>query len=649
MRNVKYNIVNIDGESNYQRQVFTSGDGKYFDRYGEHLLRSINTNSPATKVVLEVINPNPDFEEKIKRLRKELLAIDIITISSRAHFGPNRDSAKPTFYATRRLITLYEYLKTSPLHTLFIDIDCIVRKDLFPMFEYYKDSDMAIYTRLISRELGKKVLAGTIVFNAGNPIVMEFLHKLSSRLKDGQLSWFNDQVQIFHTMFEFKDKMKIADLKKDYIDFDFAEGSTIWTGKGERKDFNEKYTSCCSQIEIDKQIKANICIAQLANADFNWHYLAKLVADAVNSKGNKAEFAVFDNAQQLEEFIKNSEHERIYVPNNLKIDCSRNNLFSYGSDSISGNITEFKLAVNLGDKKVEVQNSYIREITLIKVGLRGALIPTQYIAFGTIPPELGINKEFVSKAILTTLGFKPSFIKALIDKIDPAFFEGKTIALVGNGKSLLESPKGDEIDNHDIVIRFNLGYPYTVMKGVPEDKIPKKYLKSVFSDTRVSPPEKHYLLKDNTPAEIYEDITNIKFTGKKTTIWACATIDQLRQKVYASCFNKSMFLWPHPRSLNNINRKLYTKKLRLLDPAIYWQFKNQGIEPSSGLILFEYLRKLEGVKKVSLYGFDFFSKGHQVRNNDLVLIKKDTFPHSQDFEKNYIMEHIANNPKLSIN
>lgn len=37
--------------------------------------------------------------------------------------------------------------------------------------------------------------------------------------------------------------------------------------------------------------------------------------------------------------------------------------------------------------------------------------------------------------------------------------EGKSVILVGNGSSLLDSANGEWIDSHDIVIRMNLGMP----------------------------------------------------------------------------------------------------------------------------------------------------------------------------------------------
>ena len=39
------------------------------------------------------------------------------------------------------------------------------------------------------------------------------------------------------------------------------------------------------------------------------------------------------------------------------------------------------------------------------------------------------------------------------------FFDGKSIAIVGNGKSLFDSTYGKEIDKHDIVIRMGAQVP----------------------------------------------------------------------------------------------------------------------------------------------------------------------------------------------
>ena len=40
------------------------------------------------------------------------------------------------------------------------------------------------------------------------------------------------------------------------------------------------------------------------------------------------------------------------------------------------------------------------------------------------------------------------------------YFKGKSIAVVGSGSSVLSGEYGLEIENHDIVVRINRGYPY---------------------------------------------------------------------------------------------------------------------------------------------------------------------------------------------
>ncbi len=40
------------------------------------------------------------------------------------------------------------------------------------------------------------------------------------------------------------------------------------------------------------------------------------------------------------------------------------------------------------------------------------------------------------------------------------YIQGKTVAIVGNGRTIFDGQFGPEIDNHDIVIRFNKGFTY---------------------------------------------------------------------------------------------------------------------------------------------------------------------------------------------
>ena len=149
-------------------------------------------------------------------------------------------------------------------------------------------------------------------------------------------------------------------------------------------------------------------------------------------------------------------------------------------------------------------------------------------------------------------------------------FEGKSIAVIGNARSLLKKEHGELIDSHDIVVRFN----DTIM-------------------------------------------TESASMGKKTDIFACSggckSIDRLRNKPgCASTYLKNRFSSDDivVLSLNsNSDKKLnrFWKDPRFFSISIHKQActKILGSKSSAGFIFLYYLYACSNPKSVSIFGFDW--------------------------------------------
>lgn len=272
-------------------------------------------------------------------------------------------------------------------------------------------------------------------------------------------------------------------------------------------------------------------------------------------------------------------------------------------------------------------------------------------AASSLRPSLQPNKKKKAPSIVNSMLSKAKmfYFMHLHPRVRFKFFAGKTVALVGNGASLYGQGLGEEIDGHDIVIRFNVAHPYTLRKDVPLTDEVRSLIVGTFTDRRVVPSEEHHLLCEELSAEQLCAYTNIRDTGKKTTVWSCATADKERQRFYRRFFKKCLMVWPHTGSFKNIHMGLLKGKFRTLHPKYYELFSEEmGIEPSSGMLMFEYLRSNQRIKKISLYGFDFFASGHMHRKNQLLLEKRDRFPHSKYFERDHILSSARRDGRISI-
>lgn len=135
---------------------------------------------------------------------------------------------------------------------------------------------------------------------------------------------------------------------------------------------------------------------------------------------------------------------------------------------------------------------------------------------------------------------------------------GKRVAIVGNAQSLLTTSHGTAIDDHDVVVRLNKGFP------------------------------------------IHPDAQ-----GKRTDI-VSLTPEISEQEVIDNFAPKAMLLLtPKLRHLR-INTWENTAKV-LFYPNQYWfaERKRIGCRPSSGYMAISYIMRIGRAKSISVYGFDF--------------------------------------------
>lgn len=140
---------------------------------------------------------------------------------------------------------------------------------------------------------------------------------------------------------------------------------------------------------------------------------------------------------------------------------------------------------------------------------------------------------------------------------------GKTVAIVGNSSNILKKTQGKDIDAHDVVIRFN--------KGFPNEKVGYKTDILFLACTLTAEELKKY---------------NAKYTVRRSKL----------------CQNECNF------------------KVSKIDRA---RLKQNGAQPSTGYLAVDFALGCN-CKKIDLYGFDFFQNttyynpvGYQTRHNGI--------------------------------
>jgi hypothetical protein len=147
-----------------------------------------------------------------------------------------------------------------------------------------------------------------------------------------------------------------------------------------------------------------------------------------------------------------------------------------------------------------------------------------------------------------------------------SFCEAKSIAIVGNSKALLEHNFGQDIDAHDIVLRFNAGYP--------EPKFQQ-------------------------------------YVGTRTDIWACASYSGMKS-IHKFQGNFTYALWAnwHTRSLRES-----IKPQTFILPIQYWYYVRRlmGANPTSGAVVLTYFNEHIDYRSMTVYGFDFLKTSNFFR------------------------------------
>lgn len=228
------------------------------------------------------------------------------------------------------------------------------------------------------------------------------------------------------------------------------------------------------------------------------------------------------------------------------------------------------------------------------------------------------------------------------------FFDGKTVALIGNAGSIRGTVRGAEIDAHDIVIRMNIGHPLTVSKDVDIESIDPQWIDGCFEDRLTVGMDRHYVLKPDAPRELLERCTHIRDVGQRTDVWSCSTKDTTRQLFFGERFRGARFVACHPNYAHLHMDLIVRHHVMRLAPSAYQSLRDRyEIEPTSGLIWFENLRHT-GLKSLDLYGFDFFDSKHVNRATQTLSAAQGKWPHSPEDEKRHVLHYAEIDGRIKV-
>lgn len=153
------------------------------------------------------------------------------------------DEQKRVYYSCNRFVIAANMLLNDSGPLLITDIDCVLMKHIDQPSE-----DIGLFIREPFpnanqwETMGSHVAAGVVFYNK-TPKASEFAVAVGQTILNNQLIWFLDQVSIWQVYQQVKGFTTCKNFDTNFMDWEFVEGSVIWTGKGNRKYDNSLYLS----------------------------------------------------------------------------------------------------------------------------------------------------------------------------------------------------------------------------------------------------------------------------------------------------------------------------------------------------------------------------------------------------------------------
>ena len=214
--------------------IFSACDSHYFM---EHASAFIYSADKVDKPVhIHVINPTP----QVLALSGILNATTKTNVTYTFHDAdvPEDKDARRTLYACIRFLVLPQIVRSAK-KVLTLDIDCMVMQPFdFPNKPagYFPRESMGYGNQ--ERE-GTKVAAGAVYLTED---VLGIVDQIHNTIKTVPMQWYADQI-VLHRVFKQVPESLVAKFDGSFMDWEFRQGTTIWTGKGPRKYENPIYVS----------------------------------------------------------------------------------------------------------------------------------------------------------------------------------------------------------------------------------------------------------------------------------------------------------------------------------------------------------------------------------------------------------------------
>lgn len=236
--NIQYDAVPVgDSEGRLYGEVpttpviFAACDKEYFKEHGPSLVYSCN--DIGKDVHIHVDDPQQEHYNIANILNSDTDVKTTFSYTEPMNYG----RGQRTYYACLRFFVLPIILPYAK-KVLTVDVDCVFMKPFqFPA------KDLAYFPRepipgtVGWENRGTRVAAGAVYMDER---AIPLANAVVERIQQGPWDWFLDQIALSES-FARVDQSELERFDSQFMDWEFKEGTTIWTGKGPRKYDNPVY------------------------------------------------------------------------------------------------------------------------------------------------------------------------------------------------------------------------------------------------------------------------------------------------------------------------------------------------------------------------------------------------------------------------
>jgi hypothetical protein len=187
---------------------------------------------------IHIVNPT----DEVKEYKKKCSNFENLTFSSEQTDISKLDAR--TYYACNRFIVA-PYILQYANKAMILDVDNYLMNSFrWPDGGY--DAGLFLRDPLPGtvgwEQESTHVAAGIVYLNMKKPETLSFAVDVSDRIRQAEnFIWFLDQNVLWKAYNDWKDKISFYKFERHIMDWEFKNGTMLWTGKGDRKHSDETY------------------------------------------------------------------------------------------------------------------------------------------------------------------------------------------------------------------------------------------------------------------------------------------------------------------------------------------------------------------------------------------------------------------------